>query len=95
MNIYDELSRLDRERNPGKRARQFEVFLVHLLEKESFKVIHNPKTVSLMFKVLDSITHSNEVIYPSQHILQSHGEVFAGKLRTIVEAHDRQSAQPQ
>jgi hypothetical protein len=44
MNIDDELNELEREKNPGKRARRFELFLLHLLEKESFKVTHNPKT---------------------------------------------------
>jgi Restriction endonuclease len=44
MDLHDELSALEREKNPRKRARRFEIFLVHLLENESFKVIHNSRT---------------------------------------------------
>src|SRR5579864_1163760 len=43
MNLQDEWNRLENEKDSGKRARQFEIFLLHLLERDSFKVTHNPK----------------------------------------------------
>jgi Restriction endonuclease len=44
MDLHDELCELEKETSAGRRGRRFEVFLVHLLEKESFSVVHNPKT---------------------------------------------------
>jgi len=42
MSLQAEWDELASIKDPGKRARRFELFLVRLLEKESFKVTHNP-----------------------------------------------------
>lgn len=44
MSLQDEWDGLEREKDSGKRGRRFEIFLVHLLERESFRVTHNPQT---------------------------------------------------
>ena len=42
--LHDELNALKSETHPYKRAKRFEVFLGHLLETDSLRVTHDPKT---------------------------------------------------
>jgi hypothetical protein len=44
VSFLEELNAVKSEKDPYKRAKRFEVFLVRLLEAESLKVEHNPKT---------------------------------------------------